>query len=416
MTASKRKPRLAVVSPFLDKRHGTERVVVEWIAQLLPFFEIHLYCQEVEDLDVSLVHWHRIPKLPGPHILNFFWWLAANHLWRGWDSIIRKMPFDLVFTPGTNCFNADVISVFIVFAEYVRGIQEQLNFATNPIASWPRILHRRAYYRLCMFLEKRIYTRPNVPLVLIARRTGLELEKHFARRNQVSVDYIGLDHRTFNPLNRASLRDEARKQLNISQDRFVLLLVGNDWPNKGGAVLLEALRQLHDLPVDLIIAGREDPSPYLAGIRQVGLENRIRFLPPRKDIDFYYAAIDAYTGPSLEDTFALPPQEAMACGLPVIVSSRNGTCEMITDGVDGLILADPHDSNTLAVMIRRLYEDNSFRQQISQKAAETAREYTWERSGRELAAVLEQTLREKSSRLPAKIVADSGSAKTAARK
>ena len=45
MTSSARKPRLAVVSPSLDKRHGTERLVVEWISRLAPAFEIHIYSQ-----------------------------------------------------------------------------------------------------------------------------------------------------------------------------------------------------------------------------------------------------------------------------------------------------------------------------------------------------------------------------------
>jgi hypothetical protein len=66
----KQRPRLAIVSPFLDKGYGTERIVIEWIAQLAGEFEIHVYSQEIKDLDFSQIVWHRIPKLPGPHILN----------------------------------------------------------------------------------------------------------------------------------------------------------------------------------------------------------------------------------------------------------------------------------------------------------------------------------------------------------
>ena len=81
----------------------------------------------------------------------------------------------------------------------------------------------------------------------------------------------------------------------------------------------------------------------------------MKFVPPRNDIEFYYAAADAYVGPSLEDTFAQPPAEAMACGLPVIVSSANGTSEIVTDGVRrldfigsyGLCYARRHDSPPL---------------------------------------------------------------------
>ena len=59
-------------------------------------------------------------------------------------------------------------------------------------------------------------------------------------------------------------------------------------------------------------------------------------LPPRKDVEFYYAAADVYAGPSLQDSYAMPPAEAMACGLPVIVSASAGVSEIVTSGKDRL--------------------------------------------------------------------------------
>ena len=168
-----------------------------------------------------------------------------------------------------------------------------------------------------------------------------------AAPTKLSVIYVGLDHETFNPQRRRALREEARRQIGLSSDRFALILVGNDWHNKGVTVLVQALSKLRDRPIDLLLVSREDPAPHLATIRDAGLDGRVHFLPPRQDVEFYYAAADAYVGPSLEDTFALPPQEAMACGMPVIVSADNGTSEIITHGKDGLILADPTDVNSL---------------------------------------------------------------------
>lgn len=101
MPTPARKPRLAVVSPFLDKRHGTERRVVEWISRFTEAFEVHVYSQRVEDLDLAEITWHRIPKLPGPHLFNFLWWFAANHLWRAWDRTFRGLRYDLIFSPGS---------------------------------------------------------------------------------------------------------------------------------------------------------------------------------------------------------------------------------------------------------------------------------------------------------------------------
>ena len=125
---------MAVISPFLDKSHGTERRVVEWVSHLANNFETHIYSQHVEDVDFSKVVWHRIPKLPGPHLVNFVWWLAANHLWRSWDRHVRGLRHDLIFSPGVNCLDADAVSVHIVFAEYVRRVGKEINLLQSPSA------------------------------------------------------------------------------------------------------------------------------------------------------------------------------------------------------------------------------------------------------------------------------------------
>jgi glycosyltransferase involved in cell wall biosynthesis len=395
VTTPSRRPRLAVISPFLDKRHGTERRVVEWVSRLADNFETHVYSQNVEDLDFSKITMHRIPKLPGPHILNFVWWMAANHVWRSWARHVHGLRHDLVFSPGINCLDADAISVHIVFAEYVRQVGAQMNLLRSPIATWPALLHRRLYYRLLASLERRIYANRKTVLILIARKTAASLERFYGRVDRFPVLYLGIDHAIFNPAICQRLREGARSELGLSETQFTLVLVGNDWRNKGVPVLLDALARARDLPLNLIIVSREDPSSCRTLIGERGLEGRVKFVPPRSDIEFYYAAADAYVGPSLEDTFAQPPAEAMACGLPVIVSSTNGTSEIVTHEANGLILMDPTDSATLASMIRRLYENSEFRDQLGARAASTALEYTWERNGRELVKILEEILRRK---------------------
>ena len=395
MAAGSQRPRLAVISPFLDKSHGTERRVVEWVSHLADNFETHIYSQHVEDVDFSKVIWHRIPKLPGPHLVNFLWWLAANHLWRSWDRHVRGLRHDLIFSPGINCLDADAVSVHIVFAEYVRRVKTEMNLLESSIRNWPALVHRRLYYHLLVSLERRVYANPRTVLILIARKTAAGLERFYGRVDRFPILYLGLDHTIFNPVRRQTLRDKARRELGLSATEFALVLVGNDWRNKGVPVLLEALAQARDLPVRLMVVSREDSAPCRTLIQERGLEDRVKFVPPRNDIEFYYAAADAYVGPSLEDTFAQPPAEAMACGLPVIVSSANGTSEIVTDGVNGLILSDPTDSTTLAAMIRRLYGDRVFRDQIASSAADTTLAYTWESNGRELVKIFEEILRRK---------------------
>jgi glycosyltransferase involved in cell wall biosynthesis len=393
----KKKPRLAVVSPFLGKSFGTERAVIEWLDHLPDIFEIHIYSQHVEDLDPNRYRWHRVPKLPGPHILGYLWWFVANRFMRAMDTTFRGLRYDLVYSPGINCLDAGVISVHIVFAEYLRQAHRELKFQENPISLWPRLLHRKLYYSLIVALEKRIYSDRNTTLVLYAQKTAKDLERFYGRSDPMPVLYLGIDHAVFNPQRRAALRQEARRQLGITSDRFVVLLVGNDLKKKGIAVMLEAMARLRQLPIDFIAAGREDPAPFKAMATNQSLEERVRFVPARADVEFYYAAADAYAGPSLEDTFALPPAEAMACGLPVIVSAENGTCEIISHESDGLILRDSLDSAALAEMIRKLYEDRGFSDRLGIQAARTVLKYTWEQNGRDLEAIFEETLRRKAA-------------------
>jgi len=390
--------RIAVVSPFIDKRHGTERRVAEWVSRLPADYEIHVYSQRVEDLDTAKIIWHRIPALPGPHLMNFLWWFGANHLWRWWDRRFRDLRPDLVFTPGTNCLDADVVSVHIVFAEFRRQVWPELLLSQNPVWFWPRLLHRRLYYRLIIYLERRIYTDLRTSLVLIARKTAEDLKRFYARNGNLPVVYIGLDQQKFNPEKRRQMRSEVRKQLGLADSTFVLLLVGNDWKKKGLVTILAALEHLKGLPLCLLVAGQDDAVPYQKQIRESALEGLVRFLPSRGDVEWYYAAADAYVGPSLEDTFAQPPAEAMACGLPVITSITNGTAEIMTDGVDGLIVHDPTNADELASKIRLLVEDLELCRCLGENAARTAEKYTWDRNGEQIRAIFEDVLRRKNHR------------------
>ncbi len=392
---TKRRPQLAVVSPFVDKRHGTERPVAEWLNRAAEVFEIHVYSQKVEDLDLCRITLHRIPKVPGPHLFNYLWWFIANHLWRAWGKRFRGVRPDLVYTPGINCLDADVISVHIMFAELLRRNLTAMRFRNHSVGEWPRLMHRLLYYRLIIKLERRIYPNPNVDLIVIARRVSDGLQEIYGRERPSPVLYFGLDHEIFNPQRRLELRATAREQFKLGANQFALLLVGNDWLNKGLPVLLEALDRLRELPLQLLVVGRDDPAPYQSVIRTRSLDGRIHFLPPRKDVEVYYAASDVYTGPSNEDALPLPPAEAMACGLPVVVTAKCGVSEIIVDGQNGFVMQDPANADDLAVRIRRLYEDSGLRQRLGEKAAETARQFTWDRSGREFRELLLQTLRKK---------------------
>ncbi len=381
--------RIAVVSPLIDKRHGTERRVAELISHLSNNYEFHVYGTRVQDIDPGRVVWHRIRPLPGPHLLAYPWWFFANHLSRWHDRSGGFVP-DLVYSPGINCLDADVISVHIVFGSFRKRLHSELRLSNNPVLSWPRIIHRRLYYRLIAALESHVYGRADVCLAAVSQKIAADLRECYPASPESSVIYTGLDLDCFSPQRRARLRAGSRHALSLRDDDFVLLLIGNDWRNKGLNCLLRSMAQVADPRLRALIVGRDNPSPFLHLITQLGLEARVQFCPPRADVEAYYAAADAYVGPSLDDAFAQPPAEAMACGLPVITSRNNGGSEIITHGCDGLVLENPTDPKALADMIRHLAVDPMLRDQLGAAAAETARQYTWERNAAQMRELFER--------------------------
>ncbi len=201
---------LAVVSPFIDKRHGTERHVAEWTSRLTEDYDVHVYSQRAEDLDLTKLTWHCVPEISGPHIGSFVWWLAANHIWRWWDRTFRAIRRDLIFTPGTNCLDADAISIHFVFAEFVRQMRPELTLRRNAVRSWPRLVHRRIYYRPVVALQRHLYTRAQ--LILIARETVRDLDRFYGPRDDLPLVYMGIDDAVPNPGKRLAQRDAARKK------------------------------------------------------------------------------------------------------------------------------------------------------------------------------------------------------------
>jgi glycosyltransferase involved in cell wall biosynthesis len=394
MSGEPPKIRVAVVSPFVDKRHGTERCLAEQLERLAKHYEIHLFSSRVEDLDLSRIALHRVPEIPGPHLVKYLWWFAANHVCRWSERRRSGRPFDLVYSPGINCLDADVIHVHVVFGEFYRHVRGRMRFLDNPLSSWLRLAHRRTYYRFLIALEKRIYTRNQTVLIGISRKTQHDLERLYGRGTELPMAFHGIDARVFDPRRRLALRAQARESLGLPPAAFVVLLVGNDWRRKGLDCLLTAMRKLARPELRLLIRGQDDPTPYqhfLSGPNALP----VQVVPSREDMEFYYAAAEVCAAPSLEDTYSLPPLEAMASGLPVIVSRNAGVSEIVTPGFDALVLEDPTDADELARLILRLLDDEPYRARLADNAVKTAQKFTWEANAAAVKRVFDCTLERK---------------------
>lgn len=376
--------RLAVLSPFVDRRHGTERSLAEIVERLAKRHghEVHLYSHRVDDLLVApfatreqnstqRIFWHRVPRLPAPHLFAFLFWMIANRFCRLSDRWFRHLRFDAVFSPGINSTDADLILVHVVFHR-LRELRQQRS------SEGLRGIHRSLYYRLLCFLENRIYRRKELRLAAVSKHTARQLAQYFARCDALVVPN-GVDPTFFAPASCRALRDAARRKFGYSPGDILLLLIGNDWRNKGLPTLLEAMSRLSYPSLRLGVVGSDAAAEFLPQVQSLHLSDRVQFFSESSEILPFYAAADIYAAPSLEDSFNLPVLEAMACGLPVLVSRLAGISEYIADGVDGILLQDAGDPSALAASLSLLLQQPELRRSLGEAAARKAQQFSWER-------------------------------------
>jgi glycosyltransferase involved in cell wall biosynthesis len=152
---------------------------------------------------------------------------------------------------------------------------------------------------------------------------------------------------------------ELRRELHL-EGRRVLAFTGRLVTHKGVDVLLEALTELPNDVVLLVIGS----GPRLRGLigqsRRLDVEDRVRFCPKVSDNDLprYLALADVFVFPSQNrlEGFGLAVAEAMATGLPVVTADMPGVREVIEPGVEGL-LAEPLIASDVAAKVRTILDD-----------------------------------------------------------
>lgn len=162
-----------------------------------------------------------------------------------------------------------------------------------------------------------------------------------------------------------------------------LLCVARLIERKGQRHLIEAVKRLVDEGVDvtLELVGTGDARPaYEALVRALGLEDRVRFAGyvPREEIARHYAAAHVFVLPSYNEGMSVATLEAMAAGLPVVVTRTGGTLELVQENVNGFVF-DRGDMATLTGHIRRLATDRELARKMSRSSQSHAGQFSWER-------------------------------------
>jgi phosphatidylinositol alpha-1,6-mannosyltransferase len=376
-----------VLTPELHREGGTELSIAEQIGRWRTRFNLRTYTMRVRGEDLSHVAGRRLPWLPAPHLLRYLWWLAANQTVRRWDRLRLGLP-DAVYSPGINCLDADVMSVHIVFAKHWERVRSQMRGALLRPHTAPRTLHQILYWRMLRSLERRVYSGP-ATIWAMSKEDARELETRFGRPpGSVPEVPHGVDTVRFSPAARSSLRAEARQVLGVERKR-VLLVVANDPYKKGVDTAIGCLKEL---PKDVVlaIAGHLDARAIQEWAHALGVGGRVEIWTPVADVMSFYAAADVMVAPSREDAFGLPPLEAMACGLPVVVSERAGVSELIEDGRDALIVHDPENPAALARAVRRILDLPDMGPRLGTNGRALAERHSWDTNAERAAALIER--------------------------
>ena len=225
------------------------------------------------------------------------------------------------------------------------------------------------YHRYTLAAERRLFASPRLKAVICnSRMVKAEIMRYFGvAEDKLHVIYSGVDLDMFHPRLRQQHRQSIRTQLGISEDATLFLFVGSGFERKGLAAALRALPP----SAYLAVVGQDRRAHHYQHLAaQLGIADRVRFLGPQQDVKPYYGAADALVLPTLYDPFPNVALEALACGLPLITSTKCGAAELlaqtglVVDALDAVALRaamtallDKHHRAALGEQARRLAGD-----------------------------------------------------------
>lgn len=265
---------------------------------------------------------------------------------------MKKGNYDATLGVG-NTLAADVLQPHggVHWAWFWRSLRAYDHSVVRGVKFMGRILSPRQWVSGC--IENAPYRNESAPrIVAISDMVKQDMIRWYKiPEDRIIVVYNGVDIERFHPRNR-QYREEVRIQHGI-KDEVVILFVSNNFRMKGLHLLMKALSPLKQegLSFKLLILGRDRRESYLRYARRLGLSERVVFAGSTKEPEKYYGAADLLVHPSFYDACSLTVLEGLASGLPVITSSFNGACGLISQGEDGWVIEDLSDQRSLGEAI-----------------------------------------------------------------
>lgn len=218
------------------------------------------------------------------------------------------------------------------------------------------------------------YAAKYTDILITINREDYEAAKKFKLRKNGRIEYVpgvGINLEKIDSINEK--REEFLKELNLSEDSFLMLSVGELNENKNHKAIVEIL---NDLPgnVHYLICGQGNKKEELIkAAEEKNCKDRLHLLGYREDIIAIMKSCDLFVFPSMREGLSVALMEAIACGLPCVVSDIRGNRDLIKDGKNGYL--SPLDSFLETIKKMLSMDDKSFKM-ISQVNIDESSKYS----------------------------------------
>lgn len=233
-------------------------------------------------------------------------------------------------------------------------------------------------------------------LVYVSNRVYQDcIARHISPAHRSVVIHNGIDLAPYQDEQRNFHREELRAELNIPPGAQIVTYAGRLAEEKGLDVLLNALSQInhsgHTTFAAWLIGSGPLETELVEKVNALGLQNCVNFLGYQEQVPLYLLASDCFVMPSRHEAMSIAIMEALAAGLPCVVSDVGDNALLVEDGQAGLVVP-ANSPKTLAVALERLLTDPAMRLEMGQKARLKAGSFGIEQMMRQLEAVYQQAL------------------------
>lgn len=232
---------------------------------------------------------------------------------------------------------------------------------------------RRRWDRRAFSIVTRIGYHLADAIVTTSKGVADDLVLHFG----VAAARIRVVH---NPVDVAAVTAAASEPLEPGHERAwsrpVIVAAGRLADAKNYPLLIDAMAQLRrSVPARLFILGQGEREAELRGqIARLGLDEAVVLCGFQRNPWKYIGRADVFALSSRYEGFGNVLVEAMACGVPVVATSSPGTREIVSAGVDGL-LVERHEPAALAAALARVLSDRDLRARMSHAARGAAERF-----------------------------------------